>query len=84
MAAKNRITVNITSEFKTFLEYYAQEHGFKSVSEALVSLASDSVREAGFEGQIMLGRGKYQREVEAIMAEADRLTDYGRNDPGAD
>lgn len=64
MASENRVTVNITPKFRDFVYNHARKHGFKSMAEALLSLAEIGAKEAGFEGQVMQARGKYKRDTE--------------------
>lgn len=75
-----RISITPTPEFRAWLENYARENGMELV-EALLSLAEDGIAEAGFTGKISKGRGEYNRELKRAMAVADRVSDYGRNDP---
>lgn len=81
MASENRVTVNITPEFNEWLDAYVKSHGFKSRAEALISLAEAAAQDAGFDGELMKGRGKYDRELAGLMKDADLVTDFGRNDP---
>jgi hypothetical protein len=75
-----RINITPTPEFRAWLENYAGENGMELV-EAFISFASEGIREAGFDGKITNQRGKYERDLDAIVTATDKLTDYGRNDP---
>jgi hypothetical protein len=75
-----RINITPTPEFRAWLEAYADENNMELV-EALLSFASEGIKEAGFDGKITNQRGKYERELTQAMEVADRVTNYGRNDP---
>lgn len=49
--------------------------------EALAWLIRLSAQENGFEGDVMNFRGKYDRELAGLMKYADKVTDFGANDP---
>lgn len=81
MPAKHRITINVTSEFDEFLREFAKDE--LSLGEALIELATPAARDAGYKGNLMVGRGEYkrQRDLDKLIERVDAMTDYGANDP---
>lgn len=80
------IKVTLTAEFAEAVKVYQQVHGIKTLAKAVVQLAA-----IGYEvetGEPVSNptnqhggwRGS-ENSIKALMERADRLTDYGRNDP---
>lgn len=75
-----REKITVTPEFKETVAAYQKRHGFKSWAQALLHLAAVGYR-AETQQELPPTPQWGGTRIEAIMEQADLLTDYGRNDP---
>lgn len=80
------IKVTLTAEFAAVVKEYQEARGIKTLAKAVAELAA-----LGYEAEIgepapmpTNNHGGWrgsENSIKALMERADRLTDYGRNDP---
>lgn len=81
MPAKTaQIKLTPTPEFAAWFADYRKQNNMTE-SEALVTLLSEAVAEKGYRGAISKRWGTYDRELKQAMEVADRVTNFGRNEP---